>query len=61
MAAAFRLPSVFDFDPLLKLNAVVALKEHELFSLLHIFLNDGLAEFTAWEESHGGALEKYSE
>ncbi|KAF7352413.1 Eukaryotic translation initiation factor 3 subunit M [Mycena venus] len=59
IATALRLPFVFDFDPLFKLNAVVAAKQHELFSLLHIFLNDGLPQFKAWEKSHPGALQKY--
>lgn len=59
IATALRLPFVFDFDPLFKLDAVVAAKDHELFSLLHIFLSDGLPEFKSWEESHPGALQKY--
>lgn len=59
IATALRLPFVFDFDPLFKLEAVVAAKQHELFSLLHIFLNDGLPQFKAWEEAHSGALQKY--
>ncbi|KAJ6560455.1 hypothetical protein B0H19DRAFT_1147790 [Mycena capillaripes] len=59
IATALRLPFVFDFDPLFKLDAVVAAKDHELFSLLHIFLNDGLPQFKSWTDSHPGALEKY--
>ncbi|KAJ7368777.1 hypothetical protein DFH08DRAFT_762833 [Mycena albidolilacea] len=59
IATALRLPFVFDFDPLFKLEAVIAAKQHELFSLLHIFLNDGLPQFKAWEEAHSGALQKY--
>ncbi|KAJ7223935.1 hypothetical protein C8J57DRAFT_232237 [Mycena rebaudengoi] len=59
IATALRLPFIFDFDPLFKLDAVVAAKEHELFSLLHIFLNDGLPQFKSWEESHPATLEKY--
>ncbi|KAJ7129261.1 PCI domain-containing protein [Mycena epipterygia] len=59
IATALRLPFIFDFDPLFKLDAVVAVKDHELFALLHIFLNDGLPQFKSWEESHPGALEKY--
>ncbi|KAJ7098753.1 hypothetical protein B0H15DRAFT_901333 [Mycena belliarum] len=59
IATALRLPFVFDFDPLFKLDAVLAAKEHELFALLHIFLNDGLPEFKAWEAAYPGALEKY--
>jgi len=58
-AAALRLPTILDFDPLFKLDTVLALKDHELFSLLLIFLNNGLLEYRAWEKSHPGALEKY--
>lgn len=60
IATAIRLPLIFDFDPLFKLDAVVAAKNNELFSLLQIFLNDGLIEFKAWEDSHPAALEKHS-
>ncbi|KAK7062123.1 eukaryotic translation initiation factor 3 subunit M [Favolaschia claudopus] len=59
IATALRLPFVFDFDPLFKIDAVVAAKNHELYSLLHIFLNDGLSEFRQWEDSHPGILQKY--
>ncbi|KAH9927090.1 PCI-domain-containing protein [Epithele typhae] len=59
VAAALRLPSFFDFDPLFRLDAVVAAKNHELFSLLHIFLNDGLAEYKTWASSNAAALTKY--
>jgi len=59
IATALRLPSIFDFDPLFKLDAVIAVKHHELFSLLQIFLNAGLAEFKTWEASHAGAFDKY--
>jgi translation initiation factor 3 subunit M len=60
IATALRLPLIFKFDPLFKIDAVVAAKDHELFSLLQIFVNDGLLEFKAWNESHHGTLEKYS-
>ncbi|KIK03132.1 hypothetical protein K443DRAFT_121587 [Laccaria amethystina LaAM-08-1] len=60
IATALRLPNIFDFDPLFKLDAVVNAKDHELFFLLQIFLNDGLVEFKTWEQSHQGVLEKYN-
>ncbi|KAF5359031.1 hypothetical protein D9758_004899 [Tetrapyrgos nigripes] len=60
IASALRLPTVFNFDPLFKLDGVVACKDHELFSLLQVFLNDGLAEFTAWDQAHPGVFAKYS-
>lgn len=59
IATALRLPSIFDFDALFKLSAIMAVKDHELFSLLRIFLNDGLPEYENWEASHQGALQKY--
>ncbi|KAI0638546.1 PCI-domain-containing protein [Trametes polyzona] len=59
VASALRLPSYFDFDSLFRLDAVVAAKDHELFSLLQIFLNDGLAQYKAWVDSHPDALSKY--
>ncbi|KAG1797715.1 uncharacterized protein HD556DRAFT_1267237 [Suillus plorans] len=59
IALALRLPSLFDFDPLFKLDAVVSAKDHELFSLLQVFLNNGLPELHSWLESHPTALEKY--
>lgn len=59
IALALRLPSLFDLDPLFKLDAVVAAKDHELFSLLQVFLNSGLPELHSWLESHPAVLEKY--
>ncbi|KAH9833674.1 PCI-domain-containing protein [Rhodofomes roseus] len=59
IAAALRLPSLFDFDTLFRLDAVVAAQDHELFSLLRIFINEGLPEFQAWAGSHADAFAKY--
>lgn len=59
IALALRLATIFDFDPLFKLETVLALKDHEIFSLLLIFLNNGLPEYQAWEKGHPAALEKY--
>ncbi|KAG6828491.1 hypothetical protein H0H92_007806 [Tricholoma furcatifolium] len=60
IATALRLPNVFDFDPLFKLDAVISIKDHELYSLLQIFLSNGLPEFKAWADAHPGSLEKYN-
>ncbi|KAI0920978.1 hypothetical protein AcW1_004894 [Taiwanofungus camphoratus] len=59
IASALRLPSMFDLDPLFRIDAVVSAKDHELFSLLHIFLNEGLSEYKAWEDSHPDVFVKY--
>lgn len=55
IVSALNNPHIFDFDPLFKLDAVVALRGDDLFALLQVFLNDGLVEFQAW----GGSFEKY--
>ncbi|KAA1473359.1 hypothetical protein DENSPDRAFT_802463 [Dentipellis sp. KUC8613] len=60
IAATLASPVVFDFDPLFKINAVVAAKDHELFQLLQVFVNGGLDELKAWHGAHAGAAEKYS-
>lgn len=60
IATALRLPTLFDFEPLVKIDAVIAAKGHELFALLQIFLNDGLKEFIAWNATHSASLEKFS-
>ncbi|KAI0371602.1 PCI-domain-containing protein [Pilatotrama ljubarskyi] len=59
VASALRLPSYFDFDSLFRLDAVVAAKDHDLFSLLQIFLNEGISQYKAWVESHPDTLSKY--
>ncbi|EIW76303.1 PCI domain-containing protein [Coniophora puteana RWD-64-598 SS2] len=56
---ALGLPTVYDFDPLFKLDAVVAAKDHEIFPLFQIFLSGGLQEYTAWASSNGAVIEKY--
>jgi hypothetical protein len=60
VATALRLPTLFDFDSLFKLDAVIALKDHEIFSLLQVFLSGGLSELDQWRASHAGVAEKYS-
>ncbi|KAI0065733.1 PCI-domain-containing protein [Artomyces pyxidatus] len=59
IAIALSDPSIFDFDALFKLDAVVAAKSHPLFQLLQVYLNGGLEELKAWQSSHSGEAEKY--
>ena len=61
IATVLRLPSEFEFDALLRIDAVVAAKDSDLYPLLQIFLNDGLSEYKAWTSSHGEVLSKYGE
>lgn len=60
ISTALRLPDLFDFYPLYKLDAVIAMKDHELFALLQVFLNGGIPELKHWQEKHPGSAEKYS-
>lgn len=59
IAAALRQPTVFDFEPLCKLEAVIAAKDHELFPLLQIFLNSGYPELTTWADNNIAVLDTY--
>ncbi|KAI5119609.1 hypothetical protein M0805_005779 [Coniferiporia weirii] len=59
MALALRLPTVFNFDALLKLEAIQAASSHELFGLLQIFDKQGLSEFRSWKEKNQSILEEY--
>jgi translation initiation factor 3 subunit M len=60
IATALRLPSVFNFDALFKMDAVIGCKDHPLFSLLRVFLNEGLLEFQSWNAEHSDILPEYS-
>ncbi|GJE84538.1 PCI-domain-containing protein [Phanerochaete sordida] len=60
VATALRLPSVFDFDALFRLDAVVAAKDNDIYPLLQIFLNDGISEYKAWVAGHADVLAKYN-
>lgn len=61
LATALRLPSVFDFDILQKLENVKALGSHELFNLLQMFSKEGLSEYQAWESKNASLLEAHRE
>jgi translation initiation factor 3 subunit M len=60
IASALRLPAIFNFESLLKLEPLQAVKTHDLFGLLKIFLNGGLAEYTQWEAKNGATLDKFN-
>ena len=52
IATALSNPTIFDFDPLFKLDAVLAAQKHPLFALLRIFLSGGLDDLHAWQHAH---------
>jgi translation initiation factor 3 subunit M len=59
IATAVSVPSVFDFDPLFKLDAVLAVHSHPLFALLRIFLNGGLDDLRSWQRAHADFIKSY--
>lgn len=52
IATAVSDPTIFDFDPLFKLDAVLAAQAHPLFALLRIFLSGGPDDLRAWQHAH---------
>lgn len=61
ISTSLKLPSVFDFDTLFKIDAVIKLQGHELFSLLRVFLSGGLEDYKKWESEHSESIGKYGE
>jgi translation initiation factor 3 subunit M len=61
ISASLKLPSVFDFDTLYKIDAVIKLQGHELFALLRVFLSGGLEDYKKWESEHPGSIEKHGD
>ncbi|KAG6373798.1 hypothetical protein JVT61DRAFT_5943 [Boletus reticuloceps] len=57
--AALRIPTVFDFDTLYNLDPIIAVRDHELFPLIQIFLKNGLPEYRTWVNDHSALLETY--
>ena len=61
ISTSLKLPSVFDFDTLFKIDAIIKLQGHALFSLLRVFLSGGLEDYKKWESEHSGSIEKYGD
>jgi hypothetical protein len=59
IATAVSEPTVFDFDPLFKLDAVLAARSHPLFALLRIFLSGGLDDLRTWQQAHADITNSY--
>lgn len=59
IATSLRLPTIFNFDSLLKLDCVMAVKGHQLFALLKILLQAGIPEYRTWLETNEGVLAEY--
>jgi len=59
VASALRIPSVYDFDEVLKSEAVLSLGDHGLLQLLKIFASGTVAEFTSWTGANGALLSEF--
>jgi len=59
IATALSNPNIFSFDPLFKLDAILAVQTHPLFKLLQIFLNGGLDELHAWQQAHASTITEF--
>lgn len=61
IASALQLPSLFDFDPLLKLELVSSIQKHPIYALLQIFLQNGLSEYQSWVSQNGAVISEHCE
>ena len=59
IASALRIPNYFDFDAVLRVESVQAVKTHGLFALLTIFTRKGLDELKAWIGRNKALLNEY--
>ena len=50
---------IFTFDSLLKLDSVMVVKNHQLYVLLKIILQDGIQEYRQWLEANEGILSEF--
>ncbi|TPX47003.1 hypothetical protein SeMB42_g03501 [Synchytrium endobioticum] len=58
---AIRIPAVLDFEDLVALYAVQSLKKEDapLYNLLNIFLNESLAQYQEFCDSHPGFIDSH--
>ena len=59
LASAIKLPTIFDFTSILKSQTVQTLQTHPLLDLLHIFVEKGLADLDAWENTNAATAQTY--
>ncbi|KAG8968542.1 hypothetical protein FRC03_006942 [Tulasnella sp. 419] len=60
VATALRIPNLFDFDDLLRLEGIKSVQNDQLFGLLKIFTTGGLTEFQQWAPNNASILDKHS-
>ena len=59
IATSLRIPSIFNFDSLLKLDSVMVVKDHQLCILLKVLLQDGIQEYRKWLEKSEEVLSEF--
>lgn len=59
VALGLRLPTVVDFDSLLRLDAIKSVKDYPILSLLRIFVGGTYSDFSAWLSSNEGVLSQF--
>ncbi|KAH9057289.1 PCI-domain-containing protein [Lactarius vividus] len=60
IATALSDPTIFDYDPLFKLDAVLAAQAHPLFALLRVFLSGAPDDLHAWQSTHASTAAEFS-
>ncbi|PWN95806.1 hypothetical protein FA09DRAFT_321899 [Tilletiopsis washingtonensis] len=60
IASALKLPKVWEFEQLLQIQAVQALKGKPIFELLTIFVGGSAEEYKKWEGANGGEVSRLS-
>ncbi|KAH9009305.1 hypothetical protein EDB84DRAFT_1204500 [Lactarius hengduanensis] len=58
-STALFFPNIFDFGPLLRLDAVLAAQVHSLLALLRIFQGGGLDDLHACQDVHADTTGEY--
>ncbi|KAG8993033.1 hypothetical protein FRB94_011090 [Tulasnella sp. JGI-2019a] len=59
IALALRLPSVFDFDSVLRLDSIKTVKDHPLLSLVRTLLGGSFTDFEKWMSSNDSVLGQF--
>lgn len=59
-AAALRLPRVFEFESLLQVPAVQALKDTPVFELLRVFVAGSFDDWEKWQGTNAAELQRLS-
>ncbi|ETS62476.1 hypothetical protein PaG_03098 [Moesziomyces aphidis] len=56
VAAALRLPKLYEFEELMQIKAVLGLNGTPVFELLKIFVGGNAKDFAAWKQANGAEL-----